>query len=70
MLRTHAIEKPLIVVSLFKFIAANFDNKLSSTVYLLMLFSASLATTIYSPLAGYLYDSVGFINAYIIFYRS
>ncbi|MCX9024066.1 oligosaccharide MFS transporter [Citrobacter portucalensis] len=63
----HAIEKPLIVVSLFKFIAANFDNKLSSTVYLLMLFSASLATTIYSPLAGYLYDSVGFINTYIIF---
>ncbi|GJG77701.1 MFS transporter [Klebsiella pneumoniae] len=63
----HAIEKPLIVVSLFKFIAANFDNKLSSTVYLLMLFSASLATTIYSPLAGYLYDSVGFVNAYIIF---
>ncbi|WPC76195.1 oligosaccharide MFS transporter [Vibrio porteresiae] len=63
----HAIEKPLIVVSLFKYIAANFDHKLSSTVYLLMLFSASLATTIYSPLAGYLYDSVGFVNTYIIF---
>lgn len=63
----HAIEKPLIVVSLFKYIAANFDHKLSSTVYLLMLFSASLATTIYSPIAGYLYDTLGFINTYIIF---
>ncbi|RIQ17197.1 MFS transporter, partial [Salmonella enterica] len=50
----------------FKFIAANFDNKLSSTVYLLVLFVASIATTIYSPVAGYLYDTIGFAETYLI----
>ncbi|EAA8389855.1 oligosaccharide MFS transporter [Salmonella enterica] len=62
----HAVEKPLILVSIFKFIAANFDNKLSSTVYLLVLFVASIATTIYSPVAGYLYDTIGFAETYLI----
>ena len=62
----HALEKPLIMVSVFKFIAANFDHKLSSTVYLLVLFVASIATAIYSPLAGYLYDTIGFANTYLI----
>jgi OHS family lactose permease-like MFS transporter len=58
--------KPLILVSVFKFIAANFDHKLSSTVYLLVLFVASIATAIYSPLAGYLYDTIGFAHTYYI----
>lgn len=62
----HAVEKPLILVSVFKFIATNFDNKLSSTVYLLVLFVASIATTIYSPVAGYLYDTIGFAETYLI----
>ena len=62
----HALEKPLILVSVFKFIAANFDHKLSSTVYLLVLFVASIATAIYSPLAGYLYDTIGFAHTYYI----
>lgn len=62
----HAIEKPLILVSVFKFIAANFDHKLSSTVYLLVLFVASIATAIYSPIAGYLYDTIGFAETYLI----
>ncbi|ECD7245225.1 MFS transporter, partial [Salmonella enterica subsp. enterica serovar Florida] len=57
---------PLILVSVFKFIATNFDNKLSSTVYLLVLFVASIATTIYSPVAGYLYDTIGFAETYLI----
>nr|WP_275944647.1 MFS transporter [Klebsiella oxytoca] len=47
-------------------IAANFDNKLSSTVYLLVLFVASIATAVYSPLAGYLYDTIGFAQTYYI----
>ncbi|HFP5203361.1 TPA: oligosaccharide MFS transporter [Escherichia coli] len=62
----HAVEKPLILVSVFKFIAANFDHKLSSTVYLLVLFVASIATAIYSPIAGYLYDTIGFTQTYFI----
>ncbi|EKC2495402.1 oligosaccharide MFS transporter [Salmonella enterica] len=62
----HAVEKPLILVSVFKFIAASFDNKLSSTVYLLVMFVASIATTIYSPVAGYLYDTIGFADTYLI----
>lgn len=62
----HAIEKPLILISVFKFIAQNFDHKLSSTIYLLVLFAASIATTVYSPAVGYLYDTIGFANAYII----
>lgn len=62
----HAIEKPLILISVFKFISQNFDHKLSSTIYLLVLFAASIATTVYSPVVGYLYDTIGFANAYII----
>ncbi|WP_435954734.1 oligosaccharide MFS transporter [Dryocola sp. BD626] len=62
----HAIEKPLILIAVFKFIAQNFDQKLSSTIYLLVLFAASIATTVYSPAVGYLYDTIGFANAYII----
>ena len=62
----HAIEKPLILISVFKFISQNFDQKLSSTIYLLVLFAASIATTVYSPAVGYLYDTIGFANAYII----
>lgn len=62
----HAIEKPLILISVFKFIAQNFDHKLSSTIYLLVLFAASIATTVYSPIVGYLYDTIGFANSYII----
>ncbi len=31
-----------------------------------MLFVASIATAIYSPLAGYLYDTIGFANTYLI----
>lgn len=62
----HAIEKPLILVAIFKFIAHNFSHKLSSSIYLLVLFSASIATTIYSPFVGYMYDTIGFANTYII----
>ena len=62
----HAIEKPLILVSVFKFISANFDNKLLSTVYLLVLCVASIATAVYSPIAGYLYDTIGFADTYLI----
>ncbi len=62
----HAIEKPLILISVFKFIAQNFDHKLSSTIYLLVLFAASIATTVYSPVVGHLYDTIGFANTYII----
>ena len=35
-------------------------------VALLVLFVASIATAIYSPLAGYLYDTIGFANTYLI----
>jgi len=62
----HAIEKPLILISVFKFIAQNFDHKLSSTIYLLVLFAASIATTVYSPVVGHFYDTIGFANTYII----
>lgn len=62
----HAIEKPLILVSVFKFISANFDARLSSTIYLLVLFVASIATAIYSPVVGYLYDVIGFPATYVI----
>ena len=31
-----------------------------------MLFVASIATAIYSPLAGYLYDTIGFADTYLI----
>ena len=61
----HALELPILVVSVFRYIAANFDNRLTSTVYMVgFSFGHSLGLTTLSPLAGKSYDLIGYPNTY------
>jgi oligosaccharide:H+ symporter len=63
----HSIELPILVVSVFRYIACHFDNRLASTVYMVgVSFGHSLGLALLSPLAGKLYDHVGFKNAYLM----
>lgn len=63
----HSVELPIMLISIFKYLAANFDTRLSSVLYLVgFQFSSQVGTTILSPIAGRLYDSIGFSHTYII----
>lgn len=63
----HAIELAILLVSVFKYIAKNFDNRLASVMYLVgFQLSQQLGATVLSPLAGSLYDSIGFSYTYLV----
>jgi len=63
----HSVELPILVVSVFRYIACHFDNRLASTVYMVgVSFGHSLGLALLSPLAGKLYDLIGFKNAYLM----
>jgi len=62
----HSVELPILVVSVFRYIACHFDNRLASTIYMVgVSFGHSLGLAILSPLAGKGYDLVGFSNSYL-----
>ncbi|WP_025684882.1 oligosaccharide MFS transporter [Paenibacillus maysiensis] len=61
------IELPILLVSIFKYISAHFSSRVSSTLYLIgFQFSLALGQTIYSPVIGNLYDTIGFNEAYVL----
>lgn len=60
----HSFEKPLFLVAQFKYIAATFDNKLCSSIFLACLFTSSICATVFSPLFGYCYETFGFSASY------
>lgn len=63
----HALEVPLIFVGMFKYIEDVFDTRLSATIYMAgFIFAGGLGITIISPLAGYIYETLGFREAYLI----
>lgn len=63
----HAVELPIMLIAVFKYLATNFDNRLSSVLYLVgFQFASQVGTSIFSPLAGGLYDSIGFRHTYLI----
>ncbi|MDG1751068.1 MAG: MFS transporter [Thalassotalea sp.] len=63
----HAIELPILIVALFKYIAANFDQRLSSTIYLVgFLVFTQLGAALISVGIGMLYDTIGFSASYKI----
>jgi OHS family lactose permease-like MFS transporter len=63
----HSLELPILVVSLFRYIAHHFDARLTSTVYMVgVSFGHSLGLAILGPLAGYGYDLIGFTNTYLL----
>ncbi|SFP30939.1 oligosaccharide MFS transporter [Salibacterium halotolerans] len=62
-----AIEMPLMLVSIMKYIVNVFDVRLSATVYMLGFNVAKqLGVAFFSVFMGSLYTSLGFQNAYII----
>lgn len=63
----HAIELPILVVSIFRYIAWHFDARLASTVYMVgVSFGHSVGLAILSPVAGIGYDLFGFQNTYFL----
>lgn len=63
----HSLELPILLVAIFKYLAANFDTRLSSILYLVAYqFGTQVGTSILSPIAGRLYDSIGFKQTYVI----
>ena len=62
----HAVELSLLLIAVFKYVAKNFDNRLSSVMYLVgYQLSNQLGAAILSPIVGSLYDSIGFPSTYL-----
>lgn len=63
----HAVELPIMLVAIFKYIVATFDPRLSSTIYLVgFSFMTQAAASGLSIVAGIMYDSIGFATSYKI----
>lgn len=63
----HAPEVPLVLVSFFKYITTRFNPALSATVYLVAFVMISqIISAALAPVAGYLYDSIGFGDTYLM----
>jgi OHS family lactose permease-like MFS transporter len=62
----HSVELPILVVSVFRYIACHFDNRLASTVYMVgVSFGHSIGLAIMSPFVGRAYDLIGFPATYL-----
>ena len=63
----HALEVPILLVSVFKYISLNFDSRLSASIYLVgFQFAQQLTAMLLSPLVGYGYDHFGFSSVYVL----
>jgi MFS transporter, OHS family, lactose permease len=63
----HSLELPILIVSVFKYIALHFESRVASTVYMVgFSFGHSLGLAVLSPLAGKGYDWYGFPTTYLI----
>ena len=63
----HSIELPILAVSLFRYIAAHFENRLASTLYLVgVSFGHSLGLALISQIVGKSYDVFGFPATYLM----
>ncbi|MBS0848047.1 oligosaccharide MFS transporter [Citrobacter sp. JGM124] len=63
----HAVELPVLLISIFKYNNLNFDKRLSSTLYLVgFACTSSIIGTLLSPVAGWSYETFGFAQSYIM----
>ncbi|MBN26943.1 MAG: MFS transporter [Alteromonadaceae bacterium] len=63
----HALELPILLVAIFKYIAVNFDTRLSATIYLIGFHVfTQVVTTLLSSVVGELYDELGFADTYLL----
>lgn len=62
-----AVEMPLLLISIFKYITGVFDLRLSATIYLLAFnFAKQLSIMVFSSVAGSLYTEIGYQQTYYI----
>lgn len=63
----HSVELPIILVSVFRYIACHFDSRLASTVYMVgWSFGHSIGLVLFSPLVGTCYDLFGYRQVYLL----
>lgn len=63
----HAVELPILLIAMFKYITTRFDARLSATLYLVgFQFVTQVCASVLSPLAGHGYDLIGFASTYMI----
>lgn len=63
----HAVELPILLIAVFKYIAANFDVRLSATVYLIgFKVSSEIGVILFSSLVGYVYDLTNYRTTFFI----
>ncbi|MFZ4832203.1 oligosaccharide MFS transporter [Rouxiella sp. Mn2063] len=63
----HAIESPILLISLFKYITTRFDPRLSTTLYLVgFQFATSLSVSLLSSTIGHGYELFGFSDTYMV----
>ncbi|OTQ74937.1 MFS transporter [Gilliamella sp. N-G2] len=63
----HAIEIPLFILAMFKYIVANFDTRLSATLYLVGFnISSNLGVIVLSKPVGKLFDNHGYSTTFYI----
>ena len=62
----HAVELPILLIAIFKYIASRFDSRLSSTLYGGLSVHHPVMASFLSPLAGYGYDRIGFADTYLL----
>ncbi len=61
------IEMAFLLVSVFKYLEMNFDKKVNALMYLFGYQTVNyIGTTLLSPLAGYLYERIGFAHTYLV----
>ncbi|QTF08529.1 MFS transporter [Brenneria izadpanahii] len=62
----HAVELPILLISLFKYNSLNFDKRLSTTIYLVgFTCISSVVSSLLSPIVGYSYELFGFARTYL-----
>lgn len=63
----HSLELPILVTSIFRYIAANFETRLASTLYLVSTgFVRNIGLAVLSVAAGESYDLIGFPKTYLL----
>ncbi|MGW9254451.1 oligosaccharide MFS transporter [Streptomyces albidoflavus] len=62
----HAVELPIMLIAIFKYVNRHFEPRLSSTIYLIGFQMATQAgAAVISPLAGLGYDRLGYAPTYL-----
>ncbi|MDX8045295.1 oligosaccharide MFS transporter [Gracilibacillus sp. S3-1-1] len=63
----HAVELPILLIAVFKYISVNFDARLSATVYLIgFKVSSEIGVIIFSALVGWIYDLTNYQTTFYI----